>query len=388
MESGLLSARRLYVNLDDSANVLSVICKLFCGWHLRDRFGILNKHSEINWSKVADPIPFVPTEPLLISDLMDEQANKILDAHKDGDIVVSWSGGVDSTAVICALLKNGLETNRLKVICAESSPNEYPWFYKYLINSGIQVNVTDRLINALSEVDCGLIVNGWCADQLFGSNIHLRNLELYNKPWMDGLRQAMKDSYINLTDHSYEILEAVYSDYAQKLGFKVEQWCEFAWLFNFGVKWTYVKDEQRMALAGTKNQDKTFAFFDSIGFQQFAMQRFDGIKIRNVNKQNRFYKRPLKQYIYEFTNDEDYFNHKGKRNSWAMVGEDLNQVAVVTDNSYLNKSFTFTRLDSMKTFTGTVSNTIGKRYAAQVRTMFFSSSDVGKNIPIKIEINN
>lgn len=327
----LISARRIYLTEKDN-DALSIVCKLFFGWAVRDRFGILNVHSPFEWTTKNDPILAVPSERLVLSEIVDVRAHAILSEHANGDVVVSWSGGVDSTAVICALLKNGLPTNRLHVVCAESSPEEYPWFYRHLIDRGVRVTVTDKLVITLNELECSVIVNGWCADQLFGSNIHLRDLSLYNAPWVDALRSMFEQSRINLSARSYEYLEAVYTDYAKRLGFPIEQWCEFAWLFNFGVKWTYVQHDQNLALAGGKNAGKAVAFFDTQDFQRYSMQRFDRLRERNVNKLNRFYKRQLKQYIYEYTNDSEYFNHKGKRNSWAMVGEDLNQVAVFTES--------------------------------------------------------
>lgn len=331
--TGLLASRRLYTKMCcQQADVLSVMSNLFCGWHLRDRFNILNKYSELAWSAQTDPIPTIPTEKMVMADLMDSRAIEILTAHSEGDIVVSWSGGVDSTSVICALLKNGLSKERLHVICAESSLEEYPYFYRWMLENKIRVTVTETLIPELRNVSCSAVVNGWCADQLFGSNIHGRNSDWYNMPWMDGLKLAFEDRYIPLSNRSFEIIEAVYKDYGKQLGFEIDKFCEFAWLFNFGVKWSYVQAEQSMSLAGTENSKKVIPFFDTYAFQQFAMQRYDRLRIRNVNIQPRFYKRQLKQYIYDFTNDADYFNHKGKRNSWAMVGEDLNQVACLTDD--------------------------------------------------------
>lgn len=329
----LLAARRLQVRLCcNKVNVLSVLNALFCGWHIRDRFGILNKHSELDWSAAKDELPEVGSETIIMTDLMDEKATEILQTYPEGDIVVSWSGGVDSTSVVCALLKNGLPFNRLHVICATSSLDEYPFFYRYLTENNVRVTVTESLVQTLRNADCAVIVNGWGADQLFGSNIHTRNLELYHKPWNDALKVALDNVNIPIKDRSYDYLVDVLDDYGKQLGFEINEWCEFAWLYNFGLKLSYIVQEQRLALAGSKNQEKVIAFFDSPKFQQFAIQHFDTLKIRNVYKQNRFYKRELKQYIYSYTNDSDYFNRKGKQNSWAMVGEDLNQVAVLTDD--------------------------------------------------------
>jgi hypothetical protein len=164
-------------------------------------------------------------------------------------------------------------------------------------------------------------VTGWCADQLFGSNIHLRNLDLYNLPWIDGVKQAFTDRGLQFTSASFDKLAEVYNAYAEHVGVKMEQFCEFAWLYNFGIKWSYVSQDARLACTNETARANIINFFEDIRFQRWAMAKYPTLRGRNVNRAIRFYKRPLKLYIYLYTEDPDYRNHKGKVNSWAQVGD-------------------------------------------------------------------
>lgn len=297
---------------------LSLVTRVFRSHFLRDRFNILNRFSPFSVSEEADPIPTAFDESIAFTDLMDERAKQLLADNET--IVVSWSGGVDSTGVVVALLRNlpREDYSRIKVIGTEQSINEGPNFYKTMLDLGINVNVTNELLDDLGEEDCDAVVSGWCADQLFGSDVHLRNLDLYNKPWIDALDWHVRNQFMSrLSNRSKSILFDVYMDYAKRLGVNVEQWCEFAWMFNFGVKYTFVKEHARLVLGGSPNQDKICPFFDTLDFQRYSVSRFPMLRGTNIYANQQDYKVPLKQYIYGFSGDKDYLEKKGKVNSWA-----------------------------------------------------------------------
>ena len=150
----------------------------------------------------------------------------------------------------------------------------------------------------------------------------MRNLDLYNLPWLDGLKQAMLDRNIHLTDKSFDVLAEVWNGYAEAVGVKVEQWCEFAWLYNFGCKWAHVSEDTTLSLHTQEAHDRVINFFEDTRFQSWSMGHVGELREVNVNRIQKFYKRPLKQYIYSYTNDPDYLFRKGKVNSWALVKDE------------------------------------------------------------------
>lgn len=344
MTRELLSAKMIFVN--EYSDPLSVMNRLFAGWWCRDRFGFLNKYSPIRASNEIDPVSKQVMElgalhdGKTINQIINERAQDIL--RTDKPIAVSWSGGVDSTLVAIALLNNGLPTSDLTIICAESSKEEYPFLYKWFKNNNVNF-IEDNKVQSSYEKFDGVIVTGWCADQLFGSDIHVRNPDYYNLPWIDGLKLAFKDRGINLSDKSFDVLNDVYQEYASLLGLKLEQFCEFAWLYNFGCKWTYVSQESQLSHDSQKVRDRFIPFFETIDFQRYSLRRFNKLREVNVNKVNKFYKRPLKKYIYAFLNDPAYLNSKGKKNSWALTEDVVSRVGVLDTDGY--RQFRFKGID-------------------------------------------
>ena len=329
----LIAARRIPIKDCCDRDVLSLTNRLFCGWTIRDRFNILNKTSNWNFdTSFADKLPVALNDSISLTDLVDQRAVDLIEQAGDQNIAVSWSGGVDSTLVICALLKNGFPKQQLRILCTKPSISEYTQFYRWMVDQKIDIQIHEPLIPHLANVDCRFVVSGWCADQLFGSNIHLKTMKLYHKPWFDSLLAAFSQlQEINLSPKGKQLMEESWLNYAKHLGVQLEQWCDFAWLYNFGVKWSYVSNEPRLALAGTPNELKAVPFFDTYDFQCWSIRNWPTLKQRNVYKDKQYYKQELKQYIYDYTKDADYLYHKGKHNSWALVGEDLSSINVLTD---------------------------------------------------------
>ena len=145
----------------------------------------------------------------------------------------------------------------------------------------------------------------------------MRNLDLYNLPWLDGLKQAMLDRNIHLTDKSFDVLAEVWNGYAEAVGVKVEPW-----LYNFGCKWAHVSEDTKLSLHTQEAHDRVINFFEDTRFQSWSMGHVGELREVNVNRIQKFYKRPLKQYIYSYTNDPDYLFRKGKVNSWALVKDE------------------------------------------------------------------
>lgn len=323
----LIAARRLVYCPDciPGNDVLSIINRLFCGWIVRDRFNILNKYLPLNMADNKDIIP-IPDYKTSIKDIIDTRAQEILALNQP--ITISWSGGVDSTVILCALLANGIAKDQLTVLHTKTSILEYRWLYKELKKEGYRFVQREDLATSFNDVSEGLLITGWCADQLFGSNIHLRNLELYNLPWMDGLKKAIANTSIQVSPRMYTQIEAVWDDYAKQLGFPMEQFCEFAWIYNFGCKWSYVSQDAYLAASTANLRKRIINFFEDKRFESWSVGNYETLRQVNVNKEKKFYKKPLKEYIYSYTQDSEYLEHKGKVNSWATVSDPADEVRV------------------------------------------------------------
>lgn len=180
----ILSAEYFPIAPTVDTDSLTLITSILVNRQLRDRFDVLNKYSNVRWASGSDPVPTPITTPMV--ELLDAHATSVIQQY-DGDaskpIVVLWSGGVDSTTIICALLKNGAKN--VKVLCSKDSIEEYPWFFENVVKK-LPHTVSDKVPTDMRTIPSSAIVTGWCADQLFGSNVHLRNLGTYNCSVQEG----------------------------------------------------------------------------------------------------------------------------------------------------------------------------------------------------------
>lgn len=322
--------------LIDSANALripvterdplSIMCRFMSGFFSRDRFNILNKYSPLRIINTTDPLPKPFESTVSLSDIMDETAQNIIQKVNGGKIIVCWSGGVDSTAVVVSFLRN-LPINgqkQLIVLGNEHSVLENKSFYHLLKNNNVSLILSDTLVEDLKEEECTAITSGWCADQLFGSDIHLIDPSFYNKSPIEAIPAIWQKKFprSSISKESAEILFSIYKEYGKHLGLEIEQFCEMAWLHNFGVKWTFISNFMDFKLFQSSNENKAIPFFTNLDFQRWSISNFENIRKKNVFYEPGYYKRALKQYIYDFDNDGNYYSMKGKKNSWATIMEE------------------------------------------------------------------
>ncbi len=95
------------------------------------------------------------------------------------------------------------------------------------------------------------------------------------------------------------------------------------WWLSFAVKWQFVATRM-LAYTAKRNVtgiasgylDNRFdQFFNTVDFQLWSMNNMD-LKIKDVWST---YKWPAKDFIFEFTHDDDYRKNKQKRGSLATV---------------------------------------------------------------------
>lgn len=328
----LIAAQRFYFDglPIGKTDPLTVMNRMFAGWFCADRFGILNKHSCFDVAEFNEKFP--TAKNLKIADICDERAIELMKQNKP--IVVLWSGGVDSTAIVCSFLKNNIPLDQLTVAYSAMTEEEYPYFLQVMKAQGINVIRQDDIPTYCDELRDCLAINGWCADQLFGSDIHRFNSELYNYDWMNGIREMMKVRRIRLTERSFNVIEQIYSDYAKRLGLNVKHFCEFTWMYNFGIKWSYVREVQRMLCTRNASRECVVNFFETDDFQSWSVNNFENIKLHNVFKEPKWYKKELKQYIFDYNHDEDYFLNKPKVNSRSTVKPEGRRVFVLNTDGY------------------------------------------------------
>lgn len=330
--SKLIVAQSFPCTLDSTTTPFGIACGLFSGRLVRDRFNVLNQYSKLNWIDTVDPIPEIETRPL--SKLMDQRAQELI---AKGSITVQWSGGVDSTSLLLALIKNGIKKDNLVIYGDSYTVEEYPKLFCWLRDQGYNLHTVWQWRKELSNAQTDIITNGWCADQLFGSVFFHNFPEKYFTP----VEELIKDFDFlgsNATEGEAVFASEVFKKYAKDVfNLELSTAAQLGWFINFTLKWTWVSTFNELYLANTPNKFKTYVFYNTPYFQGWSLGNYSKISNFNIyGKDASQYKRELKEYCNSVFPDPDYLANKTKKPSWnatqSSVMYEKMRIVVKTDN--------------------------------------------------------
>ena len=161
-----------------------------------DRWGWLTQFSNIDWQPLNEK-PTSLNQNIDIFDAIDVRAVDVTKKASSREIIVSWSGGVDSCCIVSSLLRNN-NNNKISILLTRHSIEENPDFYYKLVDNGIRSYVvqSDRFFDQLYERDDYIFVHGHCCDELFHSNLPscMTMLDL-TSDWTDGVRTYMRRNF-------------------------------------------------------------------------------------------------------------------------------------------------------------------------------------------------
>lgn len=214
-----------------------------------------------------------------------------------------WSGGIDSTAALIALLRNGLHPEQISVCYSELSVFEYPEFFKSHIDGKLPTRAIVPSVFRSLKPDVPFIT-GELGDQMFGSTkirSFTTDVAVAKKtPWKD---------YAAL--YFSEITIALWEKQLSFCPWPIANAYEFLWWLNFTGKWQNVHlrmgDRVSDFLQFLKNAKH---FYNSEDFQSWAMAPEN----RHAKCENTWesHKMVAKNYIHEYTKDAIYRNSKKK----------------------------------------------------------------------------
>jgi hypothetical protein len=321
---------------------LSTIGRIFWQWSEPDRYGFLNEYSPYNFKSMKTDLPTGKKFGLDFREICLNRAREIIVSASGKKICVLWSGGVDSTAIVCALLMAGVDPKQLILAHTHMSVREYPYFFllmkeKLKIKS-LQYSWSLSLKQYETMGPDVLFVTGWCADQLFGSNVNQRYPELYRIDWKNGFKKMIKDRDIKGEASDKQIDENLYKFgvYADKIGLPIKYTCEALWLFNFAIKWSHVSMDLKLTLTDSYQKENVINFYEDMDFQEWSIEHYQEFYLHNQSTDVANYKRPLKELIYEYTKDKAYLENKGKVNSWcsAVARIQYSPFCILDDEGY------------------------------------------------------
>lgn len=257
------------------------------------------------------------------------KVEEILTLQKDTGkrILVAYSGGIDSTAIICSFIKQlGVtETARcVEILMSPHSIYENPQFYKktllpYFVlrpSTDIYLSSSQEYIRVDGEPNGVICGPEWLAGakQKFGFDIDffLRKLQIKE------VETIAKANKINYDLKQILTLYAMVVQSAEFCGIKLKNMLDFIWWLNLNFRYQYfIYNHLRKFFMYYPNFEMTEKYFDEhfVGF-------YDSMDFQNWSIENRQeflgfltpgnWKRPCKELIYEVTRDEEYRRQKGK----------------------------------------------------------------------------
>jgi hypothetical protein len=248
-------------------------------------------------------------------DICDERAEFLMHRvkHDGRKLAVMYSGGIDSTAILCSLLKNCSKEdlkNHVVVLLSHVSINENPNFYYDHVVKYFECVSSYRFPLFLGNDDY-MFISGENADQLFGSQVVGEYSKMYSYSDMKKPIGEVKDRIINWmgtkvksrkdAEYWFDRLKQI----VDAAPIPIDTAYKFFWWVNFTTKWqsVYVR-----ILAFAQNQDNIklednyTTFFSTTDFQLWALNNSDTI-MADVPSMS---KSIAKQYILDYNGDESY----------------------------------------------------------------------------------
>jgi hypothetical protein len=255
------------------------------------------------------------------SEIMDARAISLLkeSISSEKNIMVMYSGGIDSTAICVSLLKNFNELQKSKVIilCTPQSYLEFPTFFK-MLSKNFTIKYCSN--NLEKYVNDNILVTGMTGDLLFASN-----------GWIErGLAISDDLPKQNFKIAIPKILETIYPNYGDKIFdlyypiveeslFKITTASEFIYWFYYTqcyqmVFYAYLR--YMNAFTNSTTFSRLYNFYDTPMFEYWSLNNID----KTIPYSNLDFKKPIKDYINEYVKDEIYIS-KQKFPSYGEVIE-------------------------------------------------------------------
>jgi hypothetical protein len=204
-------------------------------------------------------------------------------------------------------------------VCNQASIDENPYFYNQYIKNKLITVDTDQFKITSENYNKILLVNGDCAEMIFGSThpwalARQNQMDIIHGSWHNDelLRRSLKTTNLKALDFSLEIIK----ESIKYSPVPIETIYDFLWwhYFNFKIVDSLVRPMAYLAEHLTDEQ--TADFWDNT-FQRFYMypeMQIWSMLTNNTRRENMHidYKYDAKKYIYQYDHNDFYYNNKQK----------------------------------------------------------------------------
>ena len=271
-----------------------------------------------------DPIPEVKEFNKSWEECCMEAAKNLWKLKKP--IELFWSGGIDSSGALIALLETKSKSDILNIRYTQDSIDEFPLMWEKMVkdknNSLPHKEMLDDLLFENHDI---IKVTGECGDQCFGSDALHANLDKYADNWetiftwpnskLFGRRSdAPKDSQKNY-EYKKNQLAKILFEHVDYSPVEIKTIFDLFWWCNFCFKWQCVDRRLIFKFSTTTEWQSTVSFFNTENFQKWSIINHD-IKHGGTWET---YKQPAKEYINKYIKDENYRKNKTKEPSLIKI---------------------------------------------------------------------
>jgi hypothetical protein len=281
------------------------------------------------------------------NDITDLQALKFqeLMLTSGKNLVLLWSGGIDSTCLVTAVLKNFEKYNlsRVSVACNWMSIIEYPKFYLDHICKHFQT-IDSNVFNAqMASTTDVIAIHGNVCDNLthgmapyYEYIMSVRDVKLLDRSW-----EKDPDSliyYMGKISQSNEYARWYYdkiSENIKSVDIPLETYFDFIWWASFNYNWSHQIllpcIHKTDYLTWDQFCNRYVAWYNSIDYQLWSMKN-NGAMVKHKGKFGS-QKHHAKEYIFEYTQDKFYRDNKIKIGSIGQTKKLLKDRAFAVNDS-------------------------------------------------------
>lgn len=317
---------------------------------LMPRVGVNNLPFDNHFVEITNqnmPI-YDPAFDLDWAEVTDRRAHELLAlARQNAQLYVQWSGGIDSTCIVVAILKNfpRADLEQVTICLTHDSVMEYSWFYEQHILPNFKTQDLNQHPLRFDRDQNAYLIDGQTADTLTMSmapsldvNMAVRHSDLLIKNWRTDPDALIK--YLEKVTKSIAFADWYYEKISQNLesvSVPVETYFDFMWWAGFNYDWTLQTFCQWFYLQ--RAQGLSYQDFSKHYMPWYVNHEYQSWSLKNIGawikhgKTVASFKQDAKRYCYDLTKDHWNLVYKTKVSSRGRVWfQDTHQPFAVTDD--------------------------------------------------------
>jgi hypothetical protein len=245
-------------------------------------------------------------------------------------IYILWSGGIDSTVALSAFLRLNKDLDRITVVCSPDAVRENPNFYYDHIRGTLAIISTELFMQQYRQgMITAMVVNGAQGDSVVGHDFQHEMFTLFGAEFLNKAADRTNITQffraMGMTDQASDCWYDLIIASAATSPRPIITAFDFAWWFSFNWRWQWAAETFAIRFAHCPNYQP---FFGSAAIQQWSVNQTQPV-ITNAAS----FKPEFKQFILDYTGDQQYFDRKLKHNSISLYFAGDAYAAIMQDGS-------------------------------------------------------